>query len=77
MPNWPKELLAKCGTRSAYNRHIRYKETPCDDCKKAQRDYIRNWCKNNPERFKLIYDKNNKKQREKRKAAKSAQAVAE
>mgnify|MGYP006277543437 CR=1 FL=1 len=72
-----KWKLAECGTRSAYNRHLRYKEPACEACLKAQRDYIRKWCKNNPDKFKVIYTRNNKKQYEKRKAAKSAEAVAE
>ena len=77
MTKWPKELLAPCGTRSAYNRHLRYGEPTCEECRKAHSEHIRNWCKSNPERFKAIYTAGNKKQREKRKAAKSAEAVAE
>jgi len=28
-------VLAECGTRSAYKRHLRNSETPCDPCKAA------------------------------------------
>ena len=27
--------LAPCGTRSAYNRHLRHNEEPCEACKAA------------------------------------------
>lgn len=30
--------LAKCGTDSAYKRHLRYGETPCDPCREAHRN---------------------------------------
>lgn len=62
--------LAPCGTRSAYNRHLRYKEPACEKCRAAQAEYLRKWCKKNPEKFKAIYTRNNQKQSAKRKAAK-------
>lgn len=30
---------APCGTRSAYNRHLRYDEPPCDACRDAYNQY--------------------------------------
>jgi hypothetical protein len=30
---WPR--LAECGTESAYARHLRYQEEPCDECRAA------------------------------------------
>lgn len=41
----PRPQLAPCGTRSAYARHLKNKEAPCDKCKQAnnihQREYYR------------------------------------
>jgi hypothetical protein len=28
----PKPITAKCGTRSAYKRHLRHGEKPCKRC---------------------------------------------
>lgn len=33
--------LATCGTRSAYQRHVRYAEAPCEPCRQASRAYAR------------------------------------
>lgn len=59
--------LAECGTRSAYNRHLRYKETPCQLCKDANTAHLKEWRTKNPSAWKKIYDRNNKRQREKKK----------
>ncbi|HEY9411767.1 MAG TPA: hypothetical protein VIP77_19465 [Jiangellaceae bacterium] len=32
--------LKPCGTVAAYQRHINRRETPCDSCKRAKRDYV-------------------------------------
>lgn len=55
---------AKCGTRSGYNRHIRLKQIACDACKLANRKWVSEWSKNNPDRTKEI----NKKARDKYRA---------
>lgn len=34
---------AACGTPTAYNRHIRRGETPCDACRSANAAYKREW----------------------------------
>ncbi|MFE9906455.1 WhiB family transcriptional regulator [Streptomyces achromogenes] len=34
-PPAPRRPLAPCGTRSAYQRHLRKKEPPCEACKAA------------------------------------------
>lgn len=36
-----QQSRAGCGTATAYRRHIRHKEQPCDACRAAQREYIR------------------------------------
>lgn len=61
--------LAKCGTRSAYNRHLRYKETPCDKCRAVNLATHKQWTVNNPEKNKIIYTRSNRKQALKRKMA--------
>ena len=33
--------LAPCGTRSAYNRHLRHHEEPCEACKAANTAYAK------------------------------------
>jgi WhiB family redox-sensing transcriptional regulator len=35
-----RKSVAVCGTRPGYNAHLRREEKPCDDCKRAQCDYI-------------------------------------
>lgn len=35
--------LQPCGTQAAYNRHVRYHETPCDDCLDAHAEYMHRW----------------------------------
>lgn len=37
----PNERKVQCGTESSYVMHIRRRETPCDPCRVAHRDYIR------------------------------------
>jgi 5-methylcytosine-specific restriction endonuclease McrA len=44
-----KNKIAKCGTRSGYNRHLRLKELVCGDCRQAQRDYDLKKFYENPE----------------------------
>lgn len=39
---------AVCGTRSAYHRHLRLKETPCSPCKAAEADYRAEYLARNP-----------------------------
>src|SRR5689334_12187837 len=34
-----RPITAPCGTASAYRRHLRYKEEPCDACRAAGRAY--------------------------------------
>ncbi len=48
--------LAPCGTRSAYLRHLRYKEKPCKPCSDADRAYHRS-------RYPLIKEKENERNR--------------
>ena len=36
-----KTPLQPCGTVAAYRRHLYYRETPCDDCRAANRAYRR------------------------------------
>jgi hypothetical protein len=36
-------ITAMCGTRSAYVRHKRKGETPCDSCRLAYNAYWRDW----------------------------------
>lgn len=33
--------IAPCGTRSAYSRHLRRGETPCQPCRDANADFSR------------------------------------
>jgi hypothetical protein len=33
--------IAVCGTDSGYQRHIRHQEEPCEACRMARRDYMR------------------------------------
>lgn len=46
--------LAECGTRSAANRHRRWGEELCEDCKQAERDHVKKWAEKNPDRWKEI-----------------------
>jgi 5-methylcytosine-specific restriction endonuclease McrA len=59
--------LAKCGTRSGYNRHLKLKEKVCQECRDAQNIYDRKRFYENPE----IKRERNKKHRnpEKRRSA--------
>jgi 5-methylcytosine-specific restriction endonuclease McrA len=41
--------VAKCGTRSGYNKHLRLKEKVCTDCREAQNYYDRQRFYKNPE----------------------------
>lgn len=50
MPN----PIAACGTRSAYNRHLRYKEVTCELCKAASRAHVADWTAKNYERMREI-----------------------
>lgn len=34
---WQAPALQPCGTPAAYGRHLRKRETPCDDCREARR----------------------------------------
>lgn len=43
------EKVAKCGTRSGYNRHARLKEPYCDECKAANTAYYIGKYRNDPE----------------------------
>jgi hypothetical protein len=33
--------IAECGTDGGYQRHIRLREEPCEACRMARRDYMR------------------------------------
>lgn len=35
--------LRPCGTQAAYDRHLRNDEKPCDPCKRAHADALREW----------------------------------
>ena len=35
------KYLATCGTHAAYVRHLRHKETPCEQCRLAHNQYMR------------------------------------
>lgn len=37
----PKRRVAPCGTVAAFWRHYRRKETPCDPCREAHREWGR------------------------------------
>lgn len=37
----------ECGTLSAYQRHVRRKETPCEPCRKANREYFAEYRRRN------------------------------
>ena len=37
----------ECGTLSAYQRHVRRKETPCEPCRQANRNYISEYRRRN------------------------------
>jgi len=41
---------APCGTLAAYQRHNRRGERPCPACRRAQRDYMRQYRGNKPDR---------------------------
>lgn len=44
-----EKKVAKCGTRSGYNRHARLGEPSCDACKSANTEYYMGKYKNDPE----------------------------
>ena len=33
----------RCGTYAGWNAHRHCGEPPCDDCRRAQADYVRDW----------------------------------
>lgn len=37
VPRWEGRAVEPCGTRAAYRRHARHKETPCSPCREAER----------------------------------------
>ena len=39
-------VIAQCGTRSGYGKHLRSKEKPCTLCKKAQSEYVKEFTRN-------------------------------
>lgn len=39
-----------CGTYGGYQMHARRGEEPCDDCRDANNEYMRDWRKRNPGR---------------------------
>lgn len=41
--SWQSGADAVCGTDAAYIRHQRLKETPCEPCRTAHREYQRVW----------------------------------
>lgn len=43
------QQVAKCGTRSGYNRHARLKEPYCAECRAANTEYYMGKYKNDPE----------------------------
>lgn len=43
--------IAKCGTYSGWNRHIKRGEEPCDPCVLAQRAYAADWRASNPRKL--------------------------
>ena len=49
--------IAQCGTRSGYNRHLKLKELSCEPCKTANREWVKSWVFQHPERFKEINEK--------------------
>ena len=55
-----------CGTRSGYVMHGRRKETPCDLCREAERLYVAQRYKNNPQAFAIANHKSYIKNRQKR-----------
>ena len=70
MPRKGKWNLAPCGTRSAYNRHLRYGQPTCDKCREAQHAYIKGWIAKNQDRQREIKKKSNRKQKIRLKAMK-------
>lgn len=58
-----KEPVAKCGTRSGYNRHKRLKESVCQPCASAQIHYDRKRRLENPEYFRLKNKRNENKEK--------------
>jgi hypothetical protein len=42
-PRTPRKDAAPCGTTSAYKRHQRRGEDPCEPCKAAKREYDKQW----------------------------------
>ena len=57
--------IAKCGTRSGYNRHLRLIEPVCDMCRDAQNSYDRKRFENNPDYFRIKNKKNENKEKKK------------
>jgi 5-methylcytosine-specific restriction endonuclease McrA len=49
--------VAKCGTRSGYNKHLKLKEPTCEPCKEASRKWVADWSARHPERIKEINKK--------------------
>lgn len=35
--------LKPCGTLAAYHRHLYHGETPCGDCRRARREFVRRY----------------------------------
>lgn len=58
-------LTAQCGTRSGYRKHLRLKEFPCADCKKANTEYSKKWQSTNPEQNKKHREQYRKQSKEK------------
>lgn len=58
-------LSVKCGSRSGYNNHLKIKEPPCDECKKAHKNYLIEYYKNNPEKRKKYSKQYTEKNKEK------------
>lgn len=44
------EPVAVCGTLSAYQRHVRRKEQPCDPCRQANREHMAQYRERNKRR---------------------------
>lgn len=42
--------LRPCGTQAAWARHRRKGEEPCEACKQANRDHVREWVLRNPDK---------------------------
>lgn len=68
-------VLASCGTRSAYNRHLRHKENPCASCKQANNEWVKLWSRNNKNQWKNINVKAQAKYRAKPETIKKRRAA--